>query len=233
MDLNFSRKRRPASQSEDWLEDLCRRIPPAFSNEPHVGGPGDEFLQQIATSRRKPSLLDPRIAHVSRCPFCLRRIFELREAKPISKVAYRWPAWTLAGLVCAGLLVIVLSRSFRSRQNTEVAVTSQTLDLTLHGTARGSDPSMTPVIRLPRSVDRLRVILPLFSDGGAYSVKVLKERNESSITSEGSGTAVSQGEKTILSIQLDLRTAKPGIYFLSTTHGTRAASYYYPIEVVR
>ncbi len=232
--MKLWRKLGRANHSEDWLEELCRRVPPALPAFPHVGGPDDAFLQQIATGGSKPSLLDPRIAHVGRCPHCLRRIMQLREERRSPQLIDRRRAWTVAAAVCfIALIVGVLSRSFIMRRPYELAASSQTLDLSLQGTTRGSSPSKTPVIRLQRSVDQLSLILPIFSEGGPYSVKILADRNKEVSVAEGTGSAAPAGEKMILSVKLDLRSAEPGIYFLSTTHGTRAASYYYPVEVVR
>lgn len=209
-------------------------MPPALPDYPHVGGPDDAFLQQIATGRSKPSLVDPRIAHVGRCPYCLRRIVQLREEKRSRKLIDRQKAWTVAAAVCCVAIIVgVLSRSFTTRRSNELAARAQTLDLSLQGTTRGSSPSKTPVIRLQRSVDQLSLILPIFSEGGPYSVKILADRNKDVSVAEGAGSALPVGEKMILSVKLDLRAAEPGIYFLSTTHGTGAASYYYPVEVVR
>ena len=209
-------------------------MPPALPDYPHVGGPDDAFLQQIATARSKPSLLDPPIAHVGRCPYCLRRIMQLREEKHTPQLIDRRKIWTVAAVVCClALIVGLLSRTFRMRLPNELATSAQTLDLSMQGTVRGSASSQSPVIQLQRNVDELRLILPIFSEGGPYSVKILADRNKEVNVAEGAGSAVPEGDKMILSVKLDLRSAKPGTYFLSTTHGTGAASYYYPVEVVR
>ena len=102
------------------------------------------------------------------------------------------------------------------------------LDLSLQGTVRGSASPQSPVIRLQRRVDELRLILPIFSETGPYSVKILADRNKEVNVAEGAGSAIPEGDKMILSVKLNLLSAEPGIYFLSTTHGTGAASYYYP-----
>lgn len=223
-----------ANRSEDWLEELCRRVPPALPDSPHVGGPDEEFLRHIATAKTKPSLLDPRIAHVGRCPYCLRRIMQLREEKRSPHLIDRRKMWTVAGaLCCMVLFAAILFRISETRHPVAVVADVQILDLSLQGTVRGVAPSQPPVIRLKRNLDELRLILPLFSEGGAYSVKILADRNRNENVAEGTGTAIPAGDKMTLSVKLDLRSAEPGIYFLSTTHGAGAASYYYPVEVVR
>ena len=159
---------------------------------------------------------------------------QLREEKHTPQLIDRRKIWTVAAVVCClALIVGLLSRTFRMRLPNELATSAQTLDLSMQGTVRGSASSQSPVIQLQRNVDELRLILPIFSEGGPYSVKILADRNKEVNVAEGAGSAVPEGDKMILSVQLDLRSAKPGIYFLSTTHGTGAASYYYPVEVVR
>ena len=234
LDLNLRQKLGRVNRSEDWLEELCRRVPPALPDYPHVGGPDDAFLKQIATAETKPSLLDPRIAHIGRCPYCLRRIMQLREENRSPKLIDRRNPWAVAIVVCCMMLIaVVLLHTFRKREPQNFAIQAQTLDLSLQGTVRGSAQSQTPVIRLPRNVDQLRLILPIFSEGGPYSVKILKDRDKQGNVAEGNGSAIPVADKMILSVKLDLRAAEPGIYFLSTTHGSGAASYYYPVEVVR
>ena len=228
------RKLGRSNHSEDWLEELCQRVPPALPDYPHFDGPDDAFLRQIATGKSKPSLLDPRVAHVGRCPYCLRRIMQLREERRSPKQINRKRAGTIAAAICCVALIVgVFSRSHTRQRQDELATSAQTLDLSLQGTTRGSSPPQTPVIPLQWSVDQLSLILPIFSEGGSYSVKILADRDKEVTVAEGDGNAVPAGEKMILSVKLDLRAAKPGIYFLSTTHGTGAASYYYPVEVGR
>ena len=234
VELNLSRKLGKRNQSEDWLEELCRRVPPAFPNYPHEGGPDDDFLRQIATARSKPSLLDPRMAHVGRCPFCLRRIMQLREEKQSPKLIDPRKAWMVAVAVCCMMLSAALLFHRVAMQPPAAAVADvQILDLSLQGTVRGSTTPQPPVIRLKRNVDKVRILLPLFSEGGAYSVRVLADRDNNVNVAEGTGTAAPVGDKMVLPVTLDLRSAEPGIYFLSTTHGAGEASYYYPVEVVR
>lgn len=213
---------------------MCRRVPLALPDYPHEGGPDDDFLRQIATARSKPSLLDPRIAHVGHCPYCLRRIMQLREEEHAPKLIDHRRSWTVAAAFCCmAIFAAVLFRISVARHPAAVVADVQTLDLSTQGTVRGAAPSQPPVIRLKRNVDELRLTLPLFSEGGAYSVKILADRDKSVNVAEGMGTAIPAGDKMTLSVKLDLRSAEPGIYFLSTTHGAGAASYYYPVEVVR
>ena len=213
---------------------MCRRVPPALPDYPHEGGPDDDFLRQIATARSKPSLLDPRVAHVGRCPYCLRRIMQLREEEHAPKLIDHRRFWTVAvTLCCMAIFAAVLFRISVARHPAAVVADVQTLDLSTQGTVRGAAPSQPPVIRLKRNMDEVRIILPLFSEGGAYSVRVLPDRDKNVNVAEGTGTAAPVGDKMVLPVTLDLRSAEPGIYFLSTTHGAGEASYYYPVEVSR
>ena len=48
---------------------------------------------------------------------------------------------------------------------------------------------------------------------------------------KGIGSAVSDGSRELVSVTLDLRSAKTGPYFLSTTRAQDEASYYYPLDI--
>ncbi len=85
---------------------------------------------------------------------------------------------------------------------------------------------------LPRRVVTVSILLPRCSEPGPYTVSVL-ETKEANARAEAAGVAVQEGAKTSLTVMLDLRTAKAGLYFLSTTHGADAAAYYYPLQIVR
>jgi hypothetical protein len=205
---------------------------PESSDTGDCDGHDDIFLRKLASSTNKPSPFDPRVAHVASCPQCLRKVRSFREEAEKSR---NRPAYLSIGAWTAALVLITLGLSlylYRRPTAEQSAAVSQTLDLSDYGTTRGA-PSPTPVVKLPRRVVEVTIILPRFSDPGSYSVNVLETKQASLSVAQGSGTAVQQGSKTLLTIDLDLHSAKPGLYYLSTTHGTDEAAYFYPLEVVR
>ena len=219
--------------SEEWFAALYRNLPlPESSDTGHCDGPDDIFLRKLASFTNKPSPFDPRVAHVASCPQCLRKVRGFREEAQKSR---NRPAYLPIGAWTAALVLIILGLSLylHRRPATEQSVAvSKTLDLSEYGTTRGV-PSPTPVVKLPRRVVDVTLILPRLSDPGPYSVNVLETKQASVSAAQASGTAVQQGLQTLLTVSLDLHAAKPGLYYLSTTHGTDEASYFYPLEVVR
>jgi hypothetical protein len=219
--------------SEEWFAALYRNMPlPESSDTGHCDGPDDIFLKKLASTSNKPSPFDARVTHVASCPQCLRKVRGFREEGEKSRNRPgHLPIW--AGTAALVLITLGLSLYLYRRPAAEqsVAVT-KTLDLSNYGTTRGV-PSSTPAVKLPRRIVDVTLILPRLSDPGAYSVNVMESKQATLSTAQGFGTAVQQGSKTILSVKLDLHSAKPGMYYLSTTHETNEAAYYYPLEVVR
>ena len=107
------------------------------------------------------------------------------------------------------------------------------VDLSNAVTARGVDDALTPVqeVTLPASVVRLSVTLPHFSQIGRYALLVSTDRDGKNVVAEGLGNAVQSGNDVNLQSTLDLRTAKPGAYFLATVRGSDNGTYYYPLRV--
>lgn len=215
--------------SEDWFSDLYRRMPTPENDQPHVGGPSDEFLRTIAFGPKKPALSDPRAAHVAECSYCLRRLAELR-IEPARKGLPLVPVAAFATAV----LLIALSLGWHFRPHpaahSELAA-NQTLDLSSISATRGGTQSRDPLIRLPRRRDELMIRLPLFSDGGQYAVEILSDKAKPEAVAVAQGTAVQDGNTTTLKVAFDLSQVKQGIYYLATVHGADQATYYYPIAI--
>lgn len=216
-------------RSEEWFSERYSRTPITPCDEPHVGGPGEAFLRQIAFGPKKPLLCDPRTAHVADCPYCLQRLAELR-AEP-SKASF--PLIPVA-MFATAILLIVVAVTWRLRTgptaHQELAA-MQTLDLTNQSATRGRASVQEPLLRMPRRLDELTIRLPLFSDDGPYSVEILTDRTGSGPVAVAKGTATQMGKDTSLKVTLDLTHVKQGIYYLATVHGADQATYYYPIAV--
>ncbi len=215
--------------SEDWFSDMYRRAPIPQTDQPHVGGPGDEFLRQIAFGSNKPTLSDPRAAHVADCPYCLQRLAELR-VEPAKKSFPLIPVAAFATVLLLIALAIGWRLQTRSAVREELAA-NQTLDLSNVSATRGGTQSQQPIIRLPRRQDELTIRLPLFSDGGLYSVEILSDRTRPGAVAKAQGTATQEGNTTTLKVAFDLSRVKQGIYYLATVHGADQATYYYPIAI--
>jgi hypothetical protein len=142
----------------------------------------------------------------------------------------------VAGLVTACLViaaVIAVARYEVQKQSpaSNMAIVSKTVNLWDVGTFRGEQPRQLQAMFLPAARVRLKVILPRFSPPGQYLVAVTRDQSGNGVMAEGSSAAFASGDKETVSVDLDLRKARSGQYFLSTTHEQDQASYYYPLQI--
>ena len=231
--MNFWSKRSARVRtSEEWFAALYPKLP--LTDLPETGpcnGPDEAFLRKLASRANKPSPLDPRVAHVAGCLRCMQKLRSFRqEAEESKRGRSDVPGWALATVALLIVLGVGLAVYRRSASISSSAI-AQNLDLSDYGTTRGS-PSSLPPLLLPRRVVAVTILLPRFSEPGPYSVSVL-ETKEAGARAQAAGVAVQDGPRTSLTVTLDLRTAKPGRYYLSTTHGTDAAAYYYPLQIIK
>ena len=231
--MNFwSKKPARSRYSEEWFAALYPRMPlNDLTESGPCDGPDDAFLRQLASRSNKPSPLDPRVAHVAGCLRCMQKLRAFQQEEEAAIRSRREaPVWTWAAaafLIVLGVSLFVYVRS-ASMRSVPIALA---LNLSEYGTTRGSSPSLPP-LTLPRRVVKVNILLPRFSEPGPYTVSVL-ETKEASARAEAKGVGVQEGARTSLTVKLDLRTAKPGFYYLSTTHGTDAAAYYYPLQITK
>ena len=99
------------------------------------------------------------------------------------------------------------------------------------GTFRGDQPRPLQSVTLPAAFVKVTVILPRYSDPGRYMVAVMRDQTGKELIAQGSAVATKNGEKEVVTVDLDLRNAHSGAYFLSTTHEQEKASYYYPLQI--
>jgi hypothetical protein len=84
---------------------------------------------------------------------------------------------------------------------------------------------------LPAAQVRLTIILPRFSPPGQYAVAVTQDQNGNGVVAQRAELATISGDQESVSVELDLRAARAGAYFLATTHEQDQASYYYPLQI--
>ena len=224
---------------DDELREIHRLIQQAgltaYPNPDRIGCPGTKALAEMAHLKR-PWEHDA-YGHLSHCSPCLKEMLELRgDALARSPHTAQTKSRRLAvvyGLVACLILaalaaLIFLPRSGRP-ETTEVA--NRTIDLWNAGTLRGEQANPVASISLPASRVRVQVILPRFSPGGRYKIAVCRDRTGNDVITAASALANVDGPREIVTLTLDLRRAKSGAYFLSTTQDEEEASYYYPINV--
>ena len=112
-----------------------------------------------------------------------------------------------------------------------MAVVSETVNLWDAGTMRGQQTSPLQSVSLPATLVRVKIVLPRFSEPGQYEVAVTRDQAGNDVQAHDTVTATSNSGREELSVDLDLRKAAAGPYFLSTTHEQDQASYYYPLQI--
>jgi hypothetical protein len=142
-------------------------------------------------------------------------------------------AFAVASCSVVAVIVITYARTglHRPSPSANSVAVSQSVNLWDAGTIRGKLPGALQAVSLPAAQVRLTIILPRFSSPGQYSVAVTQDQNGNGVVAERSSPATTKGDEESVSVDLDLRSAKAGEYFLATTHEQDQASYYYPLQI--
>jgi hypothetical protein len=205
--------------------------------------PDDSFLHAYAARPGSVSLLDPRVRHVTSCNHCLPLLLELRSTEGARRPVFTRAA-AIAALCAVCLVAGFLGARYWNRQHARqvanqvanpqqaAVVVDKTLDLTNYGTYRGlgSHPSQPP-LNLPATLLHLNLILPRFSQPGAYTIMVAGDRDGNGRMACATGIATTAGNQTKLTVTLDLRGAKPGAYFLLTELSGEQDFYSYQLNI--
>jgi hypothetical protein len=134
-------------------------------------------------------------------------------------------------LVIAAVIAVARYGVQRQSPASNMAIVSETVNLWDVGTFRGVQPGQLQAVSLPGAHVKLKIILPRFSPPGQYLVAVTRDQSGNGVMAEGSAAALANGDKETVVVDLDLRKAKSGQYFLSTTNEQDHASYYYPLKI--
>ncbi len=226
---------RGSSRAEDrfeaWLKRMHRERVLSGESEPVGACPNEAFLRGLARRSKSISLNDPRIDHAANCQNCMNRILAMRQS-------VRSERKRLAlGLSAACLVAIIGAIAWLQYENhhrqavATAAPISKTVDLWNTGTYRGERPGQLQSVVLPAAQVRLTIVLPQFSSPGQYLVAVTRDQSGNGVIAEGLTTADDIKGQEKVSVAIDLRSAKAGAYFLSTTHEQDQAAYYYPLQI--
>jgi len=217
---------------ESWLAQRHEERVLAGETTPVGPCPDETFLRDLARKAKRIDLSDPRVDHASNCPTCVSRLLFFRQG---NRSRQRKHAFVAAVALCAVIaaIVITVARYGMHRQlpSAELAVQSETVNLWDAGTIRGSQPGSLQSVSLPAARVRLTIILPRFSPAGQYAVAVTQDQNGNGVVAQQTALATINGDHESVSVELDLRAAKAGAYFLATTHEQDQASYYYPLQI--
>jgi len=223
---------RAEDRFESWFAQRHEERVLAGETTP-VGPCSDEtFLRDLARKAKRIDLSDPRVRHAANCPTCVSRLLVFRQG---NRSRRRKMVLATAVAICSvvAVAVITFARYGMHRQLTSanLAVVSETVNLWDTGTIRGNEPGSLQSVSLPVARVRLTIILPRFSPPGQYAVAVTQDQNGNGVVAQQTALATINGDHESVSVELDLRAAKAGAYFLATTHEQDQASYYYPLQI--
>ncbi len=204
-----------------------------FPNPERKGCPGDEVLREVAGRRRLVE--DAAWQHITHCSPCYATFLEYKDE--IRRERRKRGLFILVGGVVAACVLIVVSAwwagVFPGRRAEQAAIVAEnwTVDLYNWDAQRGGGLQQGREIALPRTVVRVRVILPRFSRPGTYQIAVCRSRRIESAIAENTGNATIEGPREIVTVQLDLRAVRPGNFWFVTKRESDAAGYYFPVRI--
>jgi hypothetical protein len=232
MRLTWRRSVRAEDRFETWLAQRYQKEVLELGVTAPGPCPDEAFLRDLARKASRISLSDPRVGHAASCPKCMNRLLAFREENHSRRQKL------VLALAAASCLVITAALISMARDNVRrpvfeanTTVVPETVNLWDAGTLRGQRPSPLQSVLLPPSLVRVKIVLPRFSPPGQYEVAVTRDQAGNDVQAHNTVTATSNGNREEVSVDLDLRKAAAGPYFLSTTHEQDQASYYYPLQI--
>jgi hypothetical protein len=230
--LSWSRPSRAEDRIESWLVQRHQERVLAGDMTPVGPCPDEAFLRDLARKAKRIELLDPRVDHAASCSTCMNQILVFRQE---NRSRRRKLALGTAVAVCLVIAAAVIGVArygvHRQLPSADLAVVSETVNLWDAGTIRGTQPGSLQSVSLPAALVKLTIILPRFSPPGQYAVAVTQDQNGNGVVAQRSAPATINGDHESVSVELNLRAAKAGAYFLATTHEQDQASYYYPLQI--
>jgi hypothetical protein len=207
-----------------WRRSLERETTP-------VGPcPDEAVLRCLAERFPHIALSDQRVYHVASCLRCTQRVITLRQE---SRGRRRTLAITgaLSLLIMAAAMIVARGGFHKHASANDTAVVADTVNLWDARAARGARDGTLQSVSLPATMVRVTVILPRFSPRGLYLVAVARnQKGEDAIAEDESASETNEKQEHV-SVDLDLRNAKAGEYFLSATHIPDQASYNCPLRI--
>lgn len=231
MRLNLRWPSRAEDRFEKWIAQ--RHQERVLAGDTTVAGPcpDETFLEDLSRRSRSIALSDPRVDHAATCPTCMNRLLVLRREHHSRRQKLVF-ATTIAVCVIIAAIVTISRYEMGNRSlPTNTAPVAAKVNLWDAGAFRGQQTGPLQSVSLPAALVRVTIILPRFSSLGRYVVAVTHDPSGNGVVAEAAATAISSENQETLVADLDLRRAKTGRYYLSTTHEQDQAAYYYPLEI--
>jgi hypothetical protein len=191
------------------LDILRQGLATEFPNSERIGCPGKALLKGVAQGKVSLTEAEPWLDHLGSCSPCFQEFTEFR------KQVVRERRWIQVWLAAAAILFFAVGgwlwvRSRAAMGATDIAV----LDLRNRSVVRGEDQSGTgqPPLEIRRTAGRMVLDLPIGSKEGPYDVSLLTETGDRIVSA--TSTARLRSGITILQVDVDLSTVRPGAYSL-------------------
>jgi hypothetical protein len=231
MRLGWGRSSDAEDRFEKWIAEQHQRRVLAGEATPAGPHPDEAFLRDLARKAKSVSLSDPRVDHAATCPTCMNRLIGFREEYRSRGRHWAWIGSGLAACAIIAIALVVWRVGIPRNASNNTAVTAQTVNLFDTGVVRGEQPQQLQSVSLPAALIKLTIVLPRHSAPGQYLIAITRDQNGNGVVAEGLAATSGVGNQQQISANLDLRSAKAGQYFLSTTHEQDQAAYYYPLRI--
>lgn len=231
MRLGWRRSSDAEDRFEKWIAQQHQRLVLAGGTTPSGPCPDDAFLRLLARRSNRIDLSDPRVDHAATCSTCMNRLLALREESRSHGRQWTW----IGTAISAGAVIVIALVFWRvgigGNPSNSTSVIAQTVNLFDTGVVRGEQPQQLQSVSLPAALIKLTIVLPRHSTPGQYLVAITRDQSGNGVVAEGLATTSSTEGQQLITASLDLRSAKAGQYFLSTTHEQDQAAYYYPLQI--
>lgn len=231
MRLKWGRSSEAEDRFEKWIAQQHERRVLAGETTPVGPHPDEGFLRDLARKSKNISLSDPRVDHAATCPSCMNRLLAHREQHRSHGRQRIWIGAAVAACAIIAIAVVIWRVGIGRTASNSTAVIAQTVNLFDTGVVRGEQPQQLQSVSLPAALIKLTIVLPRHSAPGQYLVAITRDQNGNGVVAEGLAATSGSGDQQQITANLDLRTAKAGQYFLSTTHEQDQAAYYYPLQI--
>jgi hypothetical protein len=231
MRLNLRWPSRAEHRFEKWIEQRHQERVLAGETTPQGPCPGEDFLQKLARKSRDIRLSDPRVDHAATCPACMRRLLTMRRKHRSRRQKLVFASAVATCVVIVAVITVARHEMQKHSLATNSAVVAERINLWDASSFRGQQPGQLQSVSLPAARVHLTIILPRFSSPGRYVVAVTHGPDGNGLITEAASTTANRGQQETLSVDVDLRRAHAGQYYLSTTYEQEKASYYYPLQI--
>jgi hypothetical protein len=142
-----------------------------------------------------------------------------------------WIGTAVAACAVIAIALVVWKIGIGRNASSSTAIIAQSVNLYDAGVVRGEQAGQLQSVSLPAALIKLTVVLPRHSAPGQYLIAITRDQNGNGVVAEGLASTSGTGNEQQITADLDLRSAKAGQYFLSTTHEQDQAAYYYPLQI--